>query len=131
MVEKLKVMDKYDRTVTRPVLIILTTIFIFGALTVFALYNYGGEIGLITHEEPRLAYLFCREEIKNKLNMTDYKSFDNYLDATIYTIQAHQFMVQIGVSTFNSSHFNSANEFTCNIIAKPDGTWQITATNSR
>lgn len=114
-----------DGKVNKLAILSLATILVVGGVIVFALSNYGGEIGLITHEEPRLAYLFCREEIKERLHLADYSLLDNYLDATIYTLQPHEYLVRIKIDMQGVAGAQTHEDLPCTITAQADGTWTI------
>jgi hypothetical protein len=127
--EQLKIMIENEIGVSRAAIFSLTTIVMVGMWLVFALSYYGGEIGLITHEEPRLAYLYCREEIKKELRLADNSLFDSYIDATIYTIQAHQYVVRLRMDIETTPGAQVDAYLPCTISAQPNGAWQIAELN--
>jgi hypothetical protein len=129
LLARLRAWVENDFGVTKSAVVILAALLVLGSAMVFALSNYGGEIGLITREEPRLAYLYCREEIKNKLNLSDNSLFDNYLDATIYTIQAHQYMVRLRFDVESAPNTQVDAYLPCTISAQANGTWKISELN--
>jgi hypothetical protein len=119
-------MNNYGLGITKIAILLLATIIIVGISILIALYDFGGEIGLLTKEEPRLAYLYCREEIKETLHLSNYTQFDKYNDAAIYTLDIHQYMVKIGVNVVSTLNLQVRTVYTCIVIARQDATWLIT-----
>ena len=121
---------EYDIGGSKPAVAILATLGLFGTLLVFVLSNYGGEVGLITREEPRLAYLYCREELKSMLHLSDNSLFDNYLDASIRAVQPHQYVVRIRFNMSSIPGDQVLLDVPCSIASQPDGAWVIMGLNT-